>query len=84
MTELKEIENTPINFSVFTLHTQSFERDLQEVAKASEEVLGKVWREGWDRASRLLLPIESLCPFSKKVYEIVMLPITSLLHWRDF
>lgn len=50
LTELEEIKNTPINVPAFTQHTQSCERAVQEVAKASKEVHGEVRRDGWVRA----------------------------------
>ena len=48
--EIKELVNTPLQIQTFSLHTQSCERVVQEVSKASTEVCGDSRRDGWVRA----------------------------------
>ena len=48
--EINEIKNRPIMIPTFSLHTQSCERAVQEVAKSTCEVHGEKRRDGWVRA----------------------------------
>ena len=48
--EIKDIINTPYPMKAYSTHTQSCERAVQEVAKASEAVYGEDRRDGWVRA----------------------------------
>ena len=50
LSELEELRNRPLEIPSFTLHTQSCERSVQEVSKASTEVHGETRRDGWVRA----------------------------------
>ena len=60
ITEIKEMINTPFNMEPYSTHTQSCERAVQEVNKASEAVYGHDRRDGWVRARvdhREMLPV---------------------------
>jgi hypothetical protein len=48
--EIKELIDTPLHMEPYSTHTQSCERAVQEVSKASEAVYGEDRRDGWVRA----------------------------------
>ena len=49
-TELKNIKEIPMKTPNFSVHTQSCERAVHEVAQASRAVCGEEKRDGWVRA----------------------------------
>ena len=58
--EIKKLVQTPSPMESYSTHTQSCERAVQEVSKASEAVYGEDKRDGWVRARmshREILPI---------------------------
>ena len=58
--DIKQLVTTPLQIPPFSLHTQSCERAVQEVSKASNEVYGETRRDGWVRARvahREVLPV---------------------------
>ena len=58
--ELESIKEKPLEIPSFSVHTQSVERVVQEVSKASSEVYGHTRRDGYVRARvdhREILPV---------------------------
>jgi hypothetical protein len=58
--EIKEIIDAPYTMPPYSTHTQSCERAVQEVAKASEAVFNEDRRDGWVRARighREMIPV---------------------------
>ena len=60
LAQLEDIEKTLLDIPFYYLHTQSCERAVKLVTKASESVCGWVKREGFERAQmkhRDLMPV---------------------------